>query len=254
MTISRGAMSAARPRAQKGAMVLAQRIMGDVLRRNLRPGDPLPTEREMIESYGAGRATVREALRLLEYEDVITIKPGIGGGPILRLPDSTHLAGSLVLIMGLNQAPLRDVIEVRSTIEPITSALAAERMSEEDLAALRENVAQMRASIDNQHVFLERNREFHEQVAHAGGNVAFAYLVDSISHIIDGTMLGLQYSDLRRTAMLSAHERILAALEARDPERARESMLAHVSEYAKYAERKFPDVMNGGLAWERWIS
>src|ERR1700677_3831179 len=104
--------------------------MSDVARRGLKPGDFLPAERSMVETYGVGRGTLREALRLLEFQGVISLKPGPGGGPILQDPSGTHLASTVVLLLQMKQAPFRAVVEVRSAVEPMISRLAAERMSD----------------------------------------------------------------------------------------------------------------------------
>ena len=79
----------------------------------------------MLETYETGRGTLREALRLLEFQGVIALKPGPGGGPILLTPAPSHLASTLQLLMQLNQATYRSIVEVRTAMEPMTSQLAA---------------------------------------------------------------------------------------------------------------------------------
>src|SRR5215467_4706463 len=123
-------------RPPKAAMLVAQRIVRDIARTGLRPGALLPPERAMLETYETGRGTLREALRLLEFQGVIALKPGPGGGPILMNPAPSHLASTLQLLMQLNQAPYRVIVEVRTALEPMISQLAAERITDESLSEL----------------------------------------------------------------------------------------------------------------------
>src|ERR1700710_1676577 len=94
-------MSLMNNRPPKTAMRVAQRIVDDVVRGGATTGSSLPPERIMLETYEIGRGTLREALRLLEFQGVITLKPGPKGGPVLVRPDATHLATTLVLLMQL---------------------------------------------------------------------------------------------------------------------------------------------------------
>src|SRR5262249_32700102 len=79
-------------RPKKTAMFLAQRIVAEIADRDLAAGSPLPAERDMLEDYGVARGTLREALRFLEIQGVITIKTGPGGGPLVGEPGSRHVA------------------------------------------------------------------------------------------------------------------------------------------------------------------
>jgi DNA-binding transcriptional regulator YhcF (GntR family) len=126
-------------------MLVAHRIVRDIVRGGLRPGDLLPPERAMLQTYGTGRGTLREALRLLEFQGVIALKPGPGGGPILMNPEPAHLASTLQLLMQLNKASYRVIVEARTALEPMISQLAAERISAESLAELAGTIGRMRA-------------------------------------------------------------------------------------------------------------
>jgi DNA-binding FadR family transcriptional regulator len=232
-------------------MIVAQRIVRDVVRGGIKPGELLPPERTMLETYQTGRGTLREALRLLEFQGVIALKPGPKGGPVLLDPDATHLASTVVLLMQLKEAPFRTIVEVRSAIEPMISSLAASRISDEGIVELRGTIDQMRDNLDDQHIFLEANKRFHDIIAWGSGNALFGYLIDSLLGIMDGTVIGIDYPSPRRVAILKAHENIFDALSARDGEASEALMRKHIDEYIRYAERKFPETLGQVIQWDR---
>lgn len=236
-------------RPQKTAVLVAQRIIRDVIRSDAHPGDTLPSEKAMLEMYDAGRGTLREALRLLEAQGVITIKPGPGGGPVLLDPDSSHLADTIVLLMEMKGGPFRSIAEVRFALEPMISALAAEHISEDSLIELKQTIEQMSSNLENEYLFLEANKRFHDVIAWSSGNALFGFLVESLLGIMDGTVIGVDYPPARRLAILQAHESILDALSARDPQESERRMREHIDAYITYIERKFPDVMTRVIPW-----
>ncbi len=236
-------------RPPKAAMLIAQRIVQDALRAGRTPGDLLEPEKVMLERYETGRGTLREALRLLEFQGVIALKPGPRGGPVLQSPNASHLGSTLVLLMQLHSAPFRSIVEVRSAIEPMISSLAADRIDDAGLADLRGTVDQMRENIDDQYSFLDANKRFHDVIAWNSGNPLFGYVIDSLLGIMDGTVIGIDYPGYRRQAILNAHVEICEALEARDPEASMARMREHIQAYERYAERKFPQVMNATIPW-----
>jgi GntR family transcriptional regulator, transcriptional repressor for pyruvate dehydrogenase complex len=188
-----GGLGDAAARPPKAAMLVAQRIIRDVISNRLKPGDLLLPERTMLEKYQTGRGTLREALRLLEFQGVIALKPGPRGGPVLQDPNAAHLASTLVLLMQLKEAPFRSIVEVRSAMEPMISRLAAERMTDEALVELGGTIDAMRDKLDEQDVFLEANKRFHDIIAWSSGNALFGYIVDSLLGIMDGTVIGIDY-------------------------------------------------------------
>jgi DNA-binding FadR family transcriptional regulator len=240
-------------RPPKTAMLVAQRIVRDVVRSRMSPGELLPPERVMLEKYATGRGTLREALRLLEFQGVISLKPGPGGGPVLQNPTAFHLASTLMLLMQLNHASYHVIVEVRNAIEPVISELAAEQISEASLAELGQTIDQMRSEIGDRDSFLEANKRFHDIIAWSSGNVLFAYIIDSLLGILDGTVLGIDYPSHRRIAIMKAHEEIYQALVSRDPQASRERMRQHIEEYTRYAKKKFPSVLDETITWDGFL-
>jgi len=238
-------------RPQKVAMLVAQRIMRDVARSGFKPGDLLPPERVMLEQYEIGRGTLREALRLLEFQGVIALKPGPGGGPVLLSPDASHLASSLLLFMQLHGAPYRTVVEVRHVLEPITARLATQRAASETLDKLELSIQQMRDGLDDASTFLEANKDFHDVIAWGSGNPMLGYFNESILGIMDGTAIGIDYPVRRRAAILKAHEGIYGAMRDRDVEAAEQLSREHIDAYVTYAEKKFPDVLDRLIQWDQ---
>lgn len=234
---------------QKTAMLVAQRIMADIQRRGNHVGHRLPPEKVMLEEYQIGRGTLRESLRFLELQGHISLKPGPGGGPVVEQPDGSGLATSLTLLLQFENAPFRTIIEARSGLEPVMAQLAAERSTEAQLAALRKNLDEMAASVEDEYRFLELNEEFHDLISQASGNALFGHLMHALMGILDGSAIGIEYPAHRRAAVHKAHERILSALENRNADDAAKAMREHIDEYTKYAQNKYPAVLESPIHW-----
>jgi GntR family transcriptional repressor for pyruvate dehydrogenase complex len=236
-------------RPQKTAMLVAQRIVADINRRGNTVGDRLPPERVMLEEYGVGRGTLRESLRFLELQGVISLKPGPGGGPVVQQPDASSLATSLTLLLQFANAPFRTIAEARIGLEPMMAQLAAERMSDVLLQDLKFSVDNMHEHLDNQSVFLEENKRFHDVIAHGSGNALFGNLIDALLGILDGSAIGIDYPEIRRAAVHKAHLKIYEAIASHDPAASAEAMNDHIQQYVKYAEKKFPEVLDAPIVW-----
>jgi GntR family transcriptional regulator, transcriptional repressor for pyruvate dehydrogenase complex len=239
------------PKPKKTAMLLAQRIVSEIADRGLTPGTPLLAERNMLDDYGVARGTLREALRFLEIQGVITIKTGPGGGPVVAEPGSRHLASIIAMMLQLENTPFRSVLEARVTLEPPMAAQAALRISEADLERLHASVRRMRDQLEDLDFFLHENEVFHKILATASGNKVFALIISSLNWIIDGTPLGVDYPAAVRRSVHAEHQRIFRAVADHDPDRAAAAMAVHIGDFATYLERFYPHILETPLRWDQ---
>ena len=204
----------------------------------------------MLTEYSVGRGTLREALRFLELQGLITIKSGPGGGPAVSTPDSRYLAGTLSIILGFARTPFRAIVDTRSVIEPVVAGAAATRADKEHIDQLRESVERMAANLDDRGIFLDENAHFHDLIAWASGNAVFGYILSSLHWIIDGSVMGVQYPEWSRRVVFKAHRRIYESIAAHDSEKAMELMRAHNSEYLKYLKAEYPELLDQIIHWD----
>jgi GntR family transcriptional regulator, transcriptional repressor for pyruvate dehydrogenase complex len=236
---------------KKTAILVAQRIVDEIVDHNLQPGSPLLPERVMLPRYGVARGTLRESLRILETYGLITIKTGPGGGPVVADAGSRPLASVIALVLQMSRTSFRSIVDARLQLEPLLAKEAAERRTDEDLVALRDSIDEMRAEIDDGGEFLEGNHVFHAAVARAAQNPVLFNMAASLNWIQDGTAVGIDYPAKTRNAILSAHRRIYLAIEAGDPEMAEAAMRIHIGEFADHAERHYAHVLEAPLRWDQ---
>src|SRR4051794_21417139 len=168
-------------RVEKVGQLVAREILAEITRGGLKPGSRLPPEVTMMEQYQVGRGTLREALRILEVNGLISIKPGPGGGPSVEKA-STHDFGRMAtLFFNARRLTLRELIEARLVLEPVTARLAAERRDEEGIRRLQE-VIDFRESGDED-AYVRATSDFHALVADLAGNGVISIFVLSLAEV-----------------------------------------------------------------------
>ena len=230
MTVS--AIAVKRLAVPKASEVLAAHLRETILRGELAEGSPLPTERELSERSGLSRASVREALRILESEGLIQTRPGRGGGASVKQPTADAIARSVGLYVRGHRIRLRELSETREAIEPAIARLAALNRTDEDLAPLAEAQARLKASMSDRRAYLEANLDWHMAVAGASHNVPLVGFMTAISAVIhSGTKIEPFDTDEVRRLTIAAHDRIQAAIVAGDAAAAERRMARHVRAY-----------------------
>ncbi len=204
---------------------IVDQIQGEIAKGRLKPGDQLPSERELSERFQVSRASVREALRALESMGLLIIKSGEG----------SYLSSSLeTLLSPLASAILQqkdillDIFEARKIIEPAVAALAAKRASSEEIQQMDEILRGQARHIAEGETGVEADTAFHSVLARAAKNKVFLKLNDSIVDILRETRERSLQIRGRPARSLAGHREILKAIRTRDPAKARQAMLAHL--------------------------
>lgn len=211
--------------------MLANEIRRRVLLERLPVGAVLPNEGRMMTETGFSRATVREALRLLESDGLVSIKRGPRGGVAVAHPDTGHVTRSLALMLALSEAPVRHLFAFRQTIEPAAAALAAVDASEEQCARLIE-IARPDPTRAVAH-----NVEFHLLLAEATNNEFFRVTLNALHEITEwhSSDEGLEGADLDAAA--KAHRRIAEHISNRNAAGAERAMRRHIAVFEQIMER-----------------
>jgi GntR family transcriptional repressor for pyruvate dehydrogenase complex len=214
-------------RRQRLATEIVTNYIRDLIARGeLKRGQRLPPERELVKQIGVSRTTVRAGLQLLAAKGVLVIRHGAGtlvtdGPPVL---DSEPLR----FLAALHGFSVREMFEARRILEVGNAGLAAERASGEALAAMADEVTNMFASLDDAQAFLIYDIRFHRAVADASDNRILASVTEMVSAIF--------YEIRRRTAeaggdpraSAETHRRIYQAIRKHDRPRAEALMREHL--------------------------
>ncbi len=202
------------------------RIRGLIERRSLRPGDRLPTEREMAEEFKVSRPTVRSALQSLSAMGVVSSRKGAGtfiqGGP-------PTLGGEpLRLLADLHDFTSEEMFEARGALEVAAAGLAATRATASQREQMATELAGMFGALDAPEAFLAHDIRFHRSVAAASNNAVLGALVEMVSSLVwerrRKTIEGAD--DLRESAEM--HRGIFDAIRARQAAKARTAMALHL--------------------------
>lgn len=197
-----------------------------------RPGDQLPSERELMESLGVGRPAVREALQALERSGIVTITHGERAR--LAIPSARSLVAQIAdgaqHLLRASPGSLEHLKEARLFVETGLARLAAERATKPGLDALRDRLEAQRRVRPQAGRFLEADMAFHRQIAEMTGNPIFPAVIEAMF----GWLSSSYYRSLVRapgaeSLTLAEHERILAAIAARDPLQAETAMREHLT-------------------------
>jgi len=210
----------ARPRLYEQ---LVEQLLGYIDTAQLGPGDLLPSERELADRLGVSRPTLVQALVALEVLGVIEVRHGLGAMLVYRPSIATVIKG-----LRAHQNRLPEIVEARSTLEVKLAELAAQRRTDDDLAAIDAALMAMENEIAEGEKGAHGDELFHEAVTAAAHSAVLAQLMAFIAEMILETRLESLGQPGRPEQSLASHHSIADAIRARDSEAAAERMLSHI--------------------------
>jgi GntR family transcriptional regulator, transcriptional repressor for pyruvate dehydrogenase complex len=197
-------------------------------------GDRLPAERVLTEQLNVSRVTLRDALRTLEARGLITIRVGSGGGAFVTAPDPQLIAEGMVDMLALSSLTAPEVTEARQIFELAIIPTVCERATEEDLARLTSICDRSDAALANGTFDVALSAEFHVALASATHNHAIELMAGALQAPLHASLEAAQaISPHRGDKGITEHREIIAAIAARDVERAAAVMSEHLSRTAR---------------------
>ncbi|WP_323032454.1 FadR/GntR family transcriptional regulator [Paracoccus sp. (in: a-proteobacteria)] len=223
---------------------IARLLLNRIVDSGARPGTSLGTEAELLQQFGVSRPTLRESLRILEAQGVLELRPGPKGGILVAETRIEVLAHTLSVLLRLNGISFGAILRARFAIEPVLARGAAVNGTEENFRAMDETIERLEAAGDDVQAIYRENRAFHNLIASAARNPVLEVFWSSIRILASGEGAGLRYSERNRRGIIAAHKQIVAALRARDADKAESLILEHLGELKELLRRRHLDQLD----------
>jgi len=208
------------------SQAVVEQILEYIADSRLRPGDRLPSESIMMEMLGVGRSSIREAKQILEAKHIL--EPIPGKGTFVREIGSEFLDFSVVRML-LATETLEEIYEVRRVFESHIAALAAERATPEDFAKLESILSLMEERVSRGAPVYDLGLDFHMALASATRNRVLQKLFHPLAELLHRHQEPIYIARSSPADELNEHRELLAAIAARDSDRAEKRMLIHLA-------------------------
>jgi len=202
-----------------------QRLIRDGL---LKPGDKLPPERELAETFQVSRSSLRDAIRVLEMMGMVEARQG--EGTVVREPSGEAVASPLTALLLQQREFVSELLELRGMIEPTLAARAATHADADDLAHLEDILRRQKEKVDRGELAIEEDSEFHYTIARASSNKVVLQVVDVFMDLLRESRKQSLQVEGRLQKSLVSHQQILRAIAQHDAAAAENAMRRHIQE------------------------
>jgi DNA-binding FadR family transcriptional regulator len=230
-------------RVERTYEALANHLREQILRGEIAPGAVLPNERDLCDQTGLSRGSVREALRILEAEGLVTTRAGRSGGRVARLPGAEGVGRSLDFFIRGQQVQFAAVLETMEALEPALAGLAAEHRSPQDIEVLEEIGREMADPAVDTPRFQALNAAWHLAVARASHNALLIAVMQALGPRLHDPHVEDFISPDMRQVVLGAHARVQRAIVEGDGDAARRRMARHLRAYRDTVEEVGPETI-----------
>ncbi|RBW70696.1 FadR/GntR family transcriptional regulator [Bacillus taeanensis] len=207
----------------------------------LKPGDRLPGERELAESLGCSRTSLREAFRVLESEGLVISKPG-GGRFIQHVDQNMAVEYRFNPVDMIEKSSVVYFLEARETLEPRIAELAAERGTPEQVQKIEKALLKMEEQLKNPDEKIDGDSSFHIAVAECTQNFVFVSMLETNLNMIRQVRRKTLVSQDRYKASLEEHRLIYEAIKNKDVQKAKEMTIFHLKNLKENVLQNNPDL------------
>lgn len=235
-------------RPLKTSELVALDIVRDIVSQSLEPGDPLPSEPEMLAHYGVSRSSLREGLRLLETQGLITIRPGPGSGTVVSDVSPHNLGRTMTLHFHMANTSYDELLRTWLTLEPIVAELAAHNPDE---ARRRELMTPFLAgTADDCVTSISTGLSFHDAVTDLADNRALAIMCRAVGFIVSDQVLASGHPDRLETFIIHEHAEMARSIIAGDAPRTAELMRVHIAHIVEDFRAYWPTKIGERIVWQ----
>jgi GntR family transcriptional repressor for pyruvate dehydrogenase complex len=213
-------------RREPANVELTRKMLDYLLSGDLKPGQRLPSERQLAEALGVGRSAVRETVKSLSLLGLIEQRQG--DGTYLAKSNGDLLPRVIEWGLLLGEHRVYDLIEIRHHLEIILAGLAAERRTDAQLQRMRTLIQAMEQAGDDYQRYIDADIAFHLAIAEASGNAGLAGILESVQALLRVWATRVITAAKETRTSLAMHVPVLEAIEQQDAEAARAAMQAHM--------------------------
>jgi GntR family transcriptional repressor for pyruvate dehydrogenase complex len=192
----------------------------------LKPGDKLPSERELAEMFQVSRSSVRDGIRTLELAGLVEARQGEGTIVCDLSPDS--VVSPLANVLVRKRQLVAELLDVRKMLEPPLAARAANNASPEEIAYLEDILRRQGQKVRRGELAIEEDSEFHYNIARAANNSVIMKVLDILMDLLRKTRERSLQVRGRPRQSFATHRRILSAIKRRDARAAEVAMRQHL--------------------------
>jgi GntR family transcriptional repressor for pyruvate dehydrogenase complex len=208
---------------------IAAQIKDAIFDKKFKPGERLPSERELADIFRTSRVTVRSAILTLKNGGLLYVKKGTGGGTFVADDiGETEISELLENIIKWKNISIHNVIEVRNIIEPQIAYMAAKNATDQDIKRIWVTIEELEYFFKIKNKFQSGDENFHKALSAAAKNPLLSVFQASLIYILFKFIYHINWQEEHKKSILMQHRNIAEQVAQKKPESAREAMLEHL--------------------------